>query len=289
MTQLERRENRPGPVDAAIAHSRQLQLGGKWPEATVHLTQLLSGELQPIEMTAVLNERAVTYRVPGNYTAAEADFNRARIMAVRTGDLEGEVTAVVGLLDLARTAEYAKGYQKGKDLQLAQVLRTNAEAVLQKMPEGWSVGKINALTQFGLLDHELGKDKEAIGTYTEAEEGCKVLLSEQPNDTYLQNRLIRTLHLKALAQNALGQVDEAITSQTEVLEVYKKLGDVRGIANTSLALARAFRGINNLSAARVWYEKVVEASERKEGEKTIVVDEIMYEEAKKELAELNSQ
>lgn len=286
MAGLERRGEIPLTINRAVLQGRELQIGGRWPLAVEHL----SGVLRELRLgeTAVLNERGLNNRMVGDYDAAEADFRQARTIARKTNDLDGEVTALVGLIDLARTGEWAKKYKRGKDLGQATVWRVRTENILRRMPEGWNLTKINAFTQFGLLDHELGDDRQAIEMYSEAEKGCKDLLRRQPDDKNLQNRLMRILTNKGVAQTALGQFEEAITTQNEALEGYRNLEDLRGVVNCEVALARLYVQTGDPLAVK-WYEQAIKSSQREESGKVVVVDELMNKLAKEELASLNPQ
>lgn len=275
------------PIDAAISRGRDLQVKAGWEEAVTYFTNLF-GELRMGEV-AVLNERGLANRMLGDYDAAESDFTQARQIAQSKDDLEGEVTAIVGLIDLARTGEWAKKYTRGKDMEQAQKWRQEAEVVLNKMPENWSISKVNALIQFGLLERELDNHDQAVQVYSQAQEGIMSLLGDKPEDVHLQNQMTRILTLKGNSLNALGQYEEAISIENEALEIYIKLGDVRGIVNASLSLARIYRDVGKMSLATEWYNKTMQATKKEEGDQTIVIDPLMYGLAKDELEKINPQ
>ncbi|GEM_PF-5346453 len=278
---------RMSAISDAISEGRDLQVKAGWDQAATYFTTLL-GELHMGEV-AVLNERGFAYRMLGDYDAAEADFIQARQIAQSTEDSEGELVAITGLIDLARTGEWAKKYVRGKDMAQAQVWRTEAEKVLSTMPADATIGKVNAYIQFGLLEHELSNDKQAVQTYEKAEEEINLLLTGHPDDSSFRNRLTRILTLKGNAQHALGQYDDAIATENEALKVYNQLGDVRGIVNAALSLARIYRDKGDIKLAIDWYDKTMKASQRQEGDQVVVIDPLMHEVAKKELTELPPQ
>lgn len=293
MAGTERSGERIGPsIDAAVAAGRQLTVRGNWADAVVQLTpEVLETQRGLAEL---LNVRGLAHRmnpVPGNYTAAEADFTQARSLAQQAGDLGGELTAVSGLIDLARTGEWATGdYPRGKDLPQAQAWKSEAKDILSRTPEAWSNEKVIAFAQFGLLERELGNHEQAVAAYNQAAVGSRELLTQNPEDTNIQNSLARSLHLEGLSRSELGQYGEAISAQVEARAIYQEQGDVRGLANTGIVIARVHLKTEDIAAAKGSYEQTIRDMQRvgADGE-VVVLDPQMYKIATEELAALNPQ
>lgn len=286
------REQISGPINAAVVAGRQLTVRGDWSGAVDKLTpNILETQGGLIDL---LNVRGLAHRmnaVPGNYTEAEADFAQARLLAQQTGDLGGELTAVAGLIDLARTGEWATGdYPRGKDLPQAQALKGEAEDILSRMPEGWSNEKVSVYVHFGSLERELGNHEQAVVAYDQSAVGSRELLTQNPEDTIIRNSLARMLHLKGLSQLELGQYDEAIDAQIEARESYLQLNDLRGVVNTEVTLGRVYARTGNMAQSVQWYERAIGDTQRvgEDGE-VVVLDSQMHKIATNELAALNPQ
>lgn len=271
-------------VNAAIKEGEKLQVGARWVEAEVFLTGVL--ERMDIGTVNLLNRRGLNRRMQNHYSEAEHDYSRARELAHSTGNLEGELDALGNLVDLVRTGDNDPTYVKGVDLVQAQLWRDEAIGVMNRMPEGWSASRMNAFIQFGLLSRWLGQDEQAVKEYSQAEDGCKILLLTSPEDNYLLNRLARVLQNKGVALGSLGRYEEAIAIQEETLEVYKKLRDVRGKTNCALGLGRLHKTTGNIVKSAEWFNRMKEFSQTETGK---IIDEVQYKLAEEELAKLPPQ
>jgi len=198
-------------LNAALAHGRKLQVTGGWAEAKEYLDGI-SGVIEAAQI-GILNERGLVNRMRGDYTAADRDFLIARAIAHSRGDFEGEITAIGGQIDLARTGDRDPNYKRGKDLEFAQALKNEAINVLFRISDEWNLAKVNTFIQLGLLDHELGDKEQALEEYALAEQGCRTLLKKKPRSAGLQNRLMRVLTIKGVTQTDLGQFEDAAASQ----------------------------------------------------------------------------
>lgn len=246
-------------VDSTISEGRQLQVTLGLQQAESHFSGLVR-EISLAEMAA-RNERGVVYRMQNNYTLAEIDFTRALYLSRQMGDIDGELYALGGLIDLARTGNNDPQYKKGKNLPAA--LAWKNELCLSSIPENPPrLSRVSALIQCGLLEHELSEDSIALGTYNQAERECRKLIMQYPDDPNIKNRLMRIFTVRGQAYKALGMFDEASTDQQEALKHYTTLGDIRGMGNAKISLAQLAEMANNPEEAINWYARALMGSQK---------------------------
>lgn len=249
-------EKTPNILTEQFMKAQALQVAGKWQDSVDTYTKL---EEEFGADARIFNGRGVAWRMLRNPAAAIADFTQARKLAQAE-----ELTAVVGLIDAYRTANRDPNFNPWSDvqpenlqarlLQEAQVYMTEAEAILEKMPEP-SLAKVNALTNFGLLHNDMGNLPQALDAYTQAEDIVRKLVAADPQNIDFQNRLARALTVKGITQEGSGLLEEAVASQEESLEIYKNLGDLRGLGNARLSLGDLFVKQGDIEAAKELYKQ----------------------------------
>lgn len=269
-------------IDAAITEGREQQAAFGLAAAETHFSNLLR-EIRIGEVSA-LNERGLVFRMQNNYTAAQRDFLEALKLSRKIEDQDGELGALGGLIDVARTGERDKNYKTGTNLALSAQWAEGAKRVLSTLPEEPPrISRVNARIQIGLLENDTEQYLQALKTYNLAEQELRQLLMIDPNNTYFQNRDMRIKTIRGVTQEALGQSDDAFAAQKEAWDHYTKLGDVRGQENAAVSLAQILKKDNNkVDEARKWLRIALEIALR-------VGDRDVIDLATKELEELNSK
>lgn len=273
-------------VDSTISKGRQLQVTFGLPQAETHFTDLLR-EVHLAEIS-ILNERGLIYRMQNHYTQAREDFSDAFLLSRRIEDLDGELMALGGLIDLARTGDRDPQYEGGKNL--AEAVYWKNKLCLSAIPENPPrLSRVAALIQCGLLEHALTEDTQALESYNQAERECRKLIMQYPDDPNIKNRLMRIFTVRGVVYMALDRFGEATVDQKEALIHYTELGDVRGQGNTTISLAQLAEKINDPAVARTWYQKALGISQREENGSIKVIDKDINDMAIKGLAKIASK
>lgn len=251
---------RPGPetdFQVELDKAYDLQVGGKWIEAVAILNPLIEREgITGPERASALNDRGVNLRMLSNYQGALVDFRQARQLAQASNDLDIELTALAGIIDLYRIRISSDSPQ---NLEFAKKYQKTAEAIIKNQGKP-TLGTANAYSNFGLLSRETGVPKEALAYYLQAEKIVRDLLRVDPNNKRYKNRFMRVLTIKGVAQSELGQFDEAIKTQNEVLKGCREIGERQGIMNAELSLAETYKAQGNLDEALRWCQKAANDS-----------------------------
>lgn len=263
----------------AVTDAHELQIGGRWKEAIDRL-QPLAREGAVALIPAFL-ELGVSHRMTLEYGQAEQDFQTALSFARFTGDLDGQVEALVGLMDIARTGERDPNY--GKRLNEAITYRSEAEhIVLRQMPPGWRVANINFYINSALLGWDFDENKASLKDITQAEVGCVEMLATDPQNRVLLNRRARAHHIKGVTLEKLDRLDEALQHQAKVYMEYEELDDLRGMGNAAMAAGRVCVRQHKSYAAGTWFKAAIKASIREEE----ILDRTIYDGAHAAIAAL---
>lgn len=249
-------------TETIVSEGTALEVGGNWGGSEALFTDAInkseSGLIQ------FYNKRGLTFRMRGNFEAADQDFTQALKLSRRTRNIDGEFNSLSGLMDSAR---------KSKRIALAVDYEEYAKQVLSITPEDHPcIGKVNILTNFGLLEHDTGEDDLALESYGAAERVCRQLIMQDPTDIDFQNRLARIFTVRPEAYKALNKYEEAYNDQIIALDLNTKLGEVRGLGNSTYSLGEIAEKINKPDSAKEWYKKTLEASQKIVDGKTEVID-----------------
>ena len=215
-------------------------------------------------------------------------------MAQKANDPKTELIAVTGLMDAWRTANrcqdfpyprYLKEHEEISYLHtisasyipdvkslLAQITSPCLEQV-----EAWTNG-------IGLLHNDMGNLQEALNDYGQAETIVKQLLETGPQNIDFKNRLARTLTTKGETQEGLEDLDGALASLSESLDLQIELGDLRGIGNAKVSKGRVLGKMGNINIAKVLLLQAQSAA-MKDGK---IIDTEVYDNTVKELAKLQN-
>ncbi len=282
--------NGPEILTQQLEATKALQVAGSWQAAIESYTSL---EQQFGKDTRILNGRGVCWRMLRNPASAIADFTQARDLARAQHSLDENLIAAVGLIDAYRTANRDPKFNPWPDVQPenlqarlyqeAQVYMVTAYAIMDRMPES-SLAKVNAFTNFGLLHNDMGNLPQALNVYTQAESIARELVVADPQNIDFQNRLARTLTVKGVTQENLGQLDDALVSQKEALYLYKKLGDLRGVGNSTISMGDVLAKQDNTDAAKVLYEQAKTGATKG----SEIIDPDIYDLAVERLAKLQT-
>lgn len=273
-------------INEAVSEGTQLQVAFGLERAENHFRNLLR-EIHLAEI-ATRNERGLVFRMQNNYTRAEDDFSEALTLARDIGDVDGEAMSLGGLIDLARTGDRDPDYKRGKDLTAAEAWKYEARLAMTEMPENPPrLSRIATLIQFGLLEHEMAQDPQALESYSLAERECRELIIQNPDDSKAINRLMRVLTVKGVVHMALGQLDEAYACQKESFAGSAAQGEIRGQGNAIISLAQLAEKTNQTEEATAWYQKAREIKWLEDGK--IKIDDAIQQMAIEGLERLASK
>lgn len=276
------KEGLAGILGEQLNMAQNFQVTGKWIEAEAVLTNFL--ELIGKTEVDALNQRGLVNRMLLRYADAEDDFLSAMGLALDRGNQEAELTAVVGLIDIYRTGDRDPNFDRGQEQNFsqAQSYMREAEVLMTRMSQEASMAKVNAFINFGLLHDNMGEPQRALVSYGQAETAIRNLLENNSGNSDFQNRLARTLTNKGVAQERVGDLVGAQSSQTEALDIYLRLRDLRGIGNAKISLGDVLNKMGKQEEARVLYEQAKEDAKRE----TQIVDQPIFDLASSRLKQM---
>ncbi len=251
--------------DGVLFEATQMNVRGEWVDAITTLSEMLGSDiLTPEQQVTALTERGLALRMSqpngshdGTYQPAVADFENAREIANSIGDWQGEVTALVGLIDAYRTGNRDALF--GQDLIQAVRYQQETQQVLDEH-KGPSLAHVNALINFALLKWE-DQDPASYGLaakYCQDAIGiCQRLSRFKKTDPVIANRGARAFTVLAATYKFLSKPDLA---QGADHRAYKTLDDRRGMGNTALSLGRYHEDIGDIDQANLWYQAALKAA-----------------------------
>lgn len=210
--------------------------------------------------TGSLNGMGVPLRMRKRHPEAIQAFTLARGLAQKANDQEAELTAVTGLMDAWRTADrcavfpYPQYITEDKRKSYLHTISASfipdTKSLMAQITSP-SLAQVEAWTNgIGLIYNDMGNLQEALQAYGQAEEIARQLLETNPQNIDFKNRLARTLTTKGEAQEGLGDLNSALDSLSESLDLQIQLGDLRGIGNAKVSKGRVLRKMGNLDDAR---------------------------------------
>lgn len=271
---------RPNNLRNLRKEARVCSAAGQWDKVINACTEILVRAPEDVES---LNERGRAFRCVGNRRLALQDFGQAVEISKASGDLEGQLTATVGQIDAWRTADRDADFpypanvvtpeeKRAYGYQHAIAYADEAQVLLSAMPAGFSEAKGHAYNNFGLLFNEVKDYARALQAYTDAETGIRDLLRTKPRNLSLKEKLARTIHLKGIALEYLGQLPEAEACQRESLEMSLRTGNVKNIGNPSVSLGDVLIKTGRVDEGYDYYGRAKAVSEKEDG--TIADQEI---------------
>lgn len=248
-------------AERTISQARELIIIGPWEEAEKVLTELIDAmnhvdaenNLKPL----ALNTRGLAYRMLNDYVKAEQDFQNAR----NIGDQEQVLIATVGLVDLYRTGNRDRSRNFARDLHEATLYADSAKEIMDLIDE-WTLAKVKAWENFGLLFLEKDQKEVARQAYQKSREGCESLEQREPDNIDVKKQLARLTHLEGVLVEESGNDIEALAKQLNAFNAYMELKDVRGMGNCALSMANIYEKIGDPQDAAVWYSHAIRASMR---------------------------
>lgn len=247
---------RPDLLAQRMLTLRECDAAGKWQDA-IGLSSIILKQLSRRKETSeiltqtvdVLNTRGKVLRCDTKQHLAIPCFEKALVLAEKTGDQEQQLMSTSNLIDGWRT--YHRGIKpsypadvktdeqrKVYGLQKAISHADQAQELIRQMPPGFSEARGNAYNQFGLIytAPEVADPQKAFDSYILAEEGFRPGLIDDPNNAGLQERLARTIHLKGAALEQLGRLPEAEIAQRDALDRSIKMEHAQNIGNAANSL-----------------------------------------------------
>lgn len=261
---------RPLPTPTELFNDAQaLDIEGKWSNAIDVLGYLLAiPDLTPIFHASVLCERGLSYRMiqePSRmYKQAEIDFKGARQLAQKNNDWQNEAIAQVGLIDLLRTGDRDPKY--GKDLTIADSYKQNLQVLLTSHSDEKCIASVKGYQQCGLMAVEYSRWSEAESFYVQSLEDIATILQTNPDDPQILNLKARSLLLLSQPYDEQGQDNKALDCLNQALDIYEKLGDVRGVGNAAMSFGEQYRQKGNLDTAKLFYKRALGVSLDKDRE-----------------------
>lgn len=273
---------RPDLLTQRMATLGVYDSSSKWQEAiglsTVILKQLSRRKESPeilAQIADVLNTRGKALRCNVQQHQAIPCFEKALSITEKLGDQERRLITLGNLIDGWRThprdedATYpsevqTKEQKKAYALQQAGRFADQAQTLINQMPPEFSEARGHVWNQFGLLytEPEATDHKKALAAYIPAETGFRKALETNPKHQGLQERLARTIHLKGVALENLGQLPEAETAQREALDRSLQLEHAQNIGNAANGLSDVLIKLGRPSEALPYIKLAIKVSEK---------------------------
>ncbi len=194
----------------------------------------------------IANERGVIARMKRDYTLALDWYDLALDLSKRAGDNVQSALAFINMADIDRVAHND-----------AACAHANLDEALSYAPHG-SLVDAQARDQRGLVFVGQRIFDCALESYQCAQDIAEQLFETDPEDKDVQNRLGQILHHIGAAYvhaKDTSRFDAAYASQQKALEIFEKLRDAAGIANTVSTMG-------HLALAAGRYDEVVAIGER---------------------------
>lgn len=239
--------------------AKNLAREGKFDEAIEAYTSGIRRERVESDgsmMAALCNGRGVIHRMKRDYALAWNDYFDALASSKHVDDDEQSALSWVNIADLNRIwyGDFAEAHSR-------------LDEALALVPYG-SLVDAQARDQRGLVFVGQKEFNCALAAYDGARSVAEELFEKTPDDEDVQGLLGRILQHTGAAYvyaEDTGKFDEACASQERALELFEKLGDGVGIANTVATMG-------HLALAAGRYDEVVEIGERAWG----IVKEMDY-------------
>lgn len=265
------RSPNPEILNQKLAAAEAFQVAGgieNWDKSIAAYEVIIAG-YGPI--ADALNGLGVPLRMRNRQPEAIATFTYARALALREGDLAGQLTAVNGLIDAWRTGSRCPDFPYPHYVPLENRLAylhtvagsfiPETDVLMAYMPNP-NLAEVEAYNQRGLLYNDMGDPKRALESYTIAASRARALVATGTTNVKFQNRLARTLTIMGVSLLRVGDVDKALANQQESLTIYLQVDDMRGIGNAGASAMDALGEKQDYASARKLAEDLLPKVEK---------------------------